>query len=58
MSDRKLDPVAAALRRAPLDDEPESEEEKQAAREAREWLALHHGKGISHDDAMRRLGLD
>ena len=53
-----VDPVAAALRNAPLDDEPESEEEKQTAAEARDWLARHGGKGIPHDEAMRRLGLE
>ena len=53
-----LDPVAAALRNAPIDDEPETEEEKQAVAEAREWLAQHGGKGIPHREAMRRLGLE
>ena len=53
-----VDPVAAALRRAPLDDEPETEEDKHAADEAREWLSQRGGKGIPHDEAMRRLGLE
>jgi hypothetical protein len=53
-----VDPVAAALRNAPTDDEPESEEEKQSVAETREWLARHGGKGIPHDEAMRRLGLE
>lgn len=35
-----VDPVAAALRNAPLDDEPETEEEKAAVAEARQW---HNG---------------
>lgn len=52
-----VDPVAAALRKAPMDDEPESDEEKQAVAEARDWLAQRGGKGIPHDEAMRRLGL-
>jgi hypothetical protein len=51
------DPVANALRNAPVDDEPESDEEKQAVEEAREWLRQRGGKGIPHDEAMRRLGL-
>jgi hypothetical protein len=46
-----VDPVAAALRNAPTDDEPESEEEKQSVAETREWLARHGGKGIPHDEA-------
>ena len=53
-----VDPVAAALRNAPNDDEPETEEEKRAVTEARDWLARRGGKGIPHDEAMRRLGLE
>lgn len=52
-----VDPVAAALRNAPIDDEPETEDEKQAVSEARDWLAKRGGKGVPHDEAMRRLGL-
>ncbi|HEY6347182.1 MAG TPA: hypothetical protein VIY49_37295 [Bryobacteraceae bacterium] len=51
-----VDPVAAALRNAPDDDEPETEEEKMAVAEAREWLAKRGGRGIPHEEAMRRLG--
>jgi len=53
-----IDPVAAAVRNAPDDDEPESEEEKRAVAEAHDWLAKRGGKGIPHDEAMRRLGLE
>jgi hypothetical protein len=53
-----VDPVATALRNAPVDDEPETEEEKQAAAEARSWLQHNGGKGIPHEEAMRRLGLE
>lgn len=53
-----VDPVTAALRNAPLDDEPESEEEKVAASEARDWLKKNGGKGIPHEEAMRTLGLE
>ena len=53
-----VDPVAAALRNAPLDDEPETEEDKLAAAVAREWLRKNGGRGIPHAEAMRRLGLD
>jgi hypothetical protein len=53
-----VDPVAAALRNAPFDDEPETDSEKQAVAEARDWLARRGGKGIPHDGAMRRLGLE
>jgi hypothetical protein len=53
-----VDPVTAALRNAPLDDEPESEDEKEAVAEARHWLERNGGKGIPHEEAMRCLGLD
>jgi len=52
-----VDPVAAALSNAPMDDELETEEEKRAAAEARVWLQRNGGKGIPHEEAMRRLGL-
>ena len=41
----------------PVDDEPETELEKQAVAEARDWLNRNGGKGIPHEEAMRRLGL-
>jgi hypothetical protein len=52
-----LDPVAAALRNAAVDDEPETDDESRAVAEARQWLQRHGGKGIPHEEAMRRLGL-
>ena len=53
-----VDPVAAALQHAPIDDEPETESEQLAVNEAREWLKNNGGKGIPHAEAMRRLGLE
>jgi hypothetical protein len=53
-----VDLVSAALRSAPIDDEPETGDEKQAAAEARDWLARRGGKGIPHAGAMQRLGLE
>ena len=50
-----VDPVAAALRNAPLD-EPETEEDKLAAA-ARDWLRKN-GRGRPSCEAMRRFGLD
>lgn len=52
-----VDPVAAALRNAPVDDEPESDDEKAAVAEAKAWLQSNGGAGISHAEAMQRLGL-
>lgn len=53
-----VDPVTTALRNAPLDDEPETEDEKTAVAEAHGWLQKYGGKGIPHAEAMRRLGLE
>jgi hypothetical protein len=53
-----VDPVATALRNAPLDDEPETDEEKAAVTEAKTWLQKNGGKGIPHAEAMGRLGLE
>ena len=52
-----VDPITTALRNAPLDDELETDEEKAAVSEARQWLQNNGGKGIPHNEAMRRLGL-
>jgi hypothetical protein len=38
-----VDPVAAALRNAPADDEPNTEEEEHAVNESREWLKRNPG---------------
>jgi hypothetical protein len=51
-----VDPVIAALRNAPLDDEEETEEEKVAVAKAR--ASLDRNGGTSHAEAMQRLGLD
>ena len=53
-----VDPATAALRNAPLDDEPETEEEMLAVVQARDWIGKNGGKGIPHAEAMRRLGLE
>ena len=53
-----VDPVTVALRNAPLDDELETDEEKRAVSEARDWIGKNGGKGIPHAEAMRRLGLE
>lgn len=53
-----VDPVGVALRNAPVDDEPETEEEKQAVAQARVWFRRRGDRGIPHEEAMRRLGLE
>jgi hypothetical protein len=47
--------IPLALRDIPFDDEPETDEERAAVAEARR--EIEEGKGIPHDEAMRRLGL-
>lgn len=51
-----VDPAAEAMRNAPLDDEPETDEEKVATAQARDWLRQNGGRGVPHAEAMRRLG--
>ena len=53
-----VDPVTAALRAAPLDDEEETDDERAAVAQARQSLQRNGGKGVAHAEAMRRLGLD
>ena len=46
------------LSKAPLDDEPETDTERAAVAHARGSLKSNGGKGVPHDEAMRRLGLE
>lgn len=41
-----------------IDDEPETDEELKAVQEANDWLLRNGGKGIAHQEAMRRVGLE
>jgi hypothetical protein len=49
-----IDPVAAALRDAPDDDEPISEEEERAVAESREWFK--HNPGIPFEQVVAEFG--
>ncbi len=49
-----VDPVASALRDAPLDDEPVTEEETRAIAASREWLK--HNAGIPFEQVVAELG--
>jgi hypothetical protein len=49
------DPVLRALLEAPLDDEPETDDERQAVQEAREELA--RGEVRTLEEVRRELGL-
>jgi hypothetical protein len=50
-----LDPVSRAIANAPIDDEPESEDERKAVAESKEWLK--HNKPIPHEQVMAELGI-
>ena len=52
-----IDPVARKLAAAPIDDEPETEEERQAAERSKEWLRQRGGKGIPHEEVLQEFGL-
>jgi hypothetical protein len=47
-----LDPVSQTLANAPIDDEPESEEERRAVAESKRWFEQHGGRGIPHDEVV------
>ena len=51
------DSVARKLAAAPMDDEPETEEERRAVEQSKEWLRQRGGKGIPHEEVLRDLGL-
>jgi hypothetical protein len=52
-----LDPVSRAIANAPVDDEPESEQERQAIAESKAWFEQHGGQGISHEEVLADFGL-
>jgi hypothetical protein len=50
-----IDPVSAALRKAPVEDEEIGEEEERAVAESIEWLK--HNKPIPHEQVLAEFGL-
>ncbi|MCC6365039.1 MAG: hypothetical protein IT165_16100 [Bryobacterales bacterium] len=52
-----IDPVTRKLAAAPIDDEPETEEERRAVEQSKEWLRQRGGKGIPHEEVLRDFGL-
>jgi hypothetical protein len=52
-----LDPVSRKLAAAPIDEEPETEEEHGAVEQSKEWLRRHGGKGIPHEEVLQDFGL-
>ncbi len=51
------DRLGAVLRNAPWDDEPWTDEDERAWTEAEEWLEQNGGRGIPHEEIVRRHGL-
>ena len=52
-----LDPVSVAIANAPLDDEPESAEERKAVAESKAWFRERGGQRISHEEVLADFGL-
>jgi hypothetical protein len=52
-----LDPASLAISNAPIDDEPESAQERQAVAESKPWFEQHGGQGISHEEMLADFGL-
>lgn len=53
LQETEEDPVLKALREAPLDDEPVTEEDLKALEEA--WEDVRQGRVVSHEEIRRRV---
>jgi hypothetical protein len=51
-----LNPVSRAIANAPVDDEPETEQERQAVAESKEWFERRGGQGIPHEEVLADFG--
>jgi hypothetical protein len=51
------DPVSRKLAEAPTDDEPETEDERRAVEQSKEWLRQRGGKGIPHAEVLKDFDL-
>jgi hypothetical protein len=47
-----LDPVSRAIANAPVDDEPESDSEREAVSESKSWFQKREGRGIPHREVV------
>jgi hypothetical protein len=52
-----LDPVSRAIANAPIDDEPETDAERQAVAASKAWMAEHPGQGIPFEDLLSDFGV-
>jgi hypothetical protein len=51
-----LDPVSRAIANAPVDDESETEAERQAVAASKAWMTQHPREGIPHEDMLAEFG--
>ncbi|HEY0759057.1 MAG TPA: hypothetical protein VGD59_07375 [Acidisarcina sp.] len=51
-----LDHVSRAIANAPFDDEPETDEERQAVATSKAWLEQNPRQGISHKEMLAEFG--
>ena len=47
-----LDPVSRAIANAPIDDEPETDAERQAVAASKAWMAEHPGQGTPFEELL------
>jgi hypothetical protein len=52
-----LDPVDRAIANAPIDDEPETDAEREAVAASKAWMAEHPGQGIPFEDLLADFGV-
>jgi hypothetical protein len=47
-----LDPVSRAIANAPLDNEPETDSEREAVTESKSWFQKRAGRGLPHREVV------
>ena len=52
-----LDPVSQAIANAPIDDEPETEQERQAVADSKSWFEGRNSQGFSTEDLLADFNL-
>jgi hypothetical protein len=57
MLETLLDPVSRAIADAPVDDEPETQEERRAVAKSKVWFKKRGGQGIPHEEVLADFGL-
>ncbi|MGH9641171.1 MAG: hypothetical protein ACRD3Q_01970, partial [Terriglobales bacterium] len=57
MLEAMLDPISRAIANAPVDDEPETEDERKSVVESKAWFAGRGGRGIPQEEILADFGL-